>query len=111
MLTYTTDEAIKACERIMNIKLMSMSKVVCIDDKHWHNDSKCPDFGEVVTIETSFTCPTDGDLVYTFIEYPPITTGRIRCFSQKYFAPLSDIDETELVTEEFNEKYCVPVNR
>jgi hypothetical protein len=26
------------------------------------------------------------------------------------FAPLSGIDETELVSEEFEEKYCVPIN-
>jgi hypothetical protein len=30
---------------------------------------------------------------------------------QRNFARLSDLDETELVTEEFEEKYCVPVNR
>jgi hypothetical protein len=33
-------------------------------------------------------------------------------FDKRNFSPLdSDIDETELVTEEFEEKYCVPVNR
>lgn len=31
-------------------------------------------------------------------------------FDKRNFAPLSNLDETELVTEEFNEKYCVPVN-
>lgn len=31
-------------------------------------------------------------------------------FDKRNFAPLTGLDETELVTEEFNEKYCVPVN-
>lgn len=85
-------------------------KVVCIDDKHWHNDTKCPAFGEITTIERSFASPLSGDPVYSFTEYPPEHPRKIRCFSQKYFAPLSDLDETELVNEAFNEKYCVPVN-
>lgn len=29
-------------------------------------------------------------------------------FHEKLFAPLDDLDETELVTEEFKEKYYVP---
>jgi hypothetical protein len=32
-------------------------------------------------------------------------------YSAKCFSPLSDLDETTLVTEEFEEKYCVPVNK
>jgi hypothetical protein len=32
------------------------------------------------------------------------------CFHHSLFAMPSDLDETELVTEEFEEKYCVPVN-
>ena len=85
-------------------------KVICIDDKHWHSDSKCPAFGEISTVEKSFASPSDGEPVYSFIEYPPENPGKIRCFSQKYFTHLSGLDETELVTEEFEEKYCVPVN-
>lgn len=83
-------------------------RVICIDDKHWHSDSKCPAFGEIVTVEKSFTCP-QGEPVYSFVEYPNIRPHAFRCFSQKYFAPFSNLDETELVTEEFEEKYCVPV--
>ena len=83
---------------------------MCIDDKHWHSDTKCPAFGETVTVEKAFSSPIDGRPVYAFVEYPPIKPHNFRCFSQKYFAPCSDLDETELVTEEFNEKYCVPVN-
>lgn len=86
-------------------------KVLCIDDNHWHGDSKCPEFGDIVTVEKSFTSPSDGEPVYSFLEYPPVKPGTFRCFSQKYFAPLTGIDETTLVNEEFEEKYCVPVNR
>lgn len=32
-------------------------------------------------------------------------------YKAEHFAPLSGLDETELVTEEFEEKYCVPVNQ
>ena len=33
-------------------------------------------------------------------------------YAIKNFAPIdSDLDETTLVTEEFEEKYCVPVNQ
>lgn len=87
-----------------------MKKVICIDDKHWHSDTKCPAFGEIVTIESSFASPVSGDPVYTFIEYPPEPPRMFRCFSQKYFAPLSDLDETALVNEEWEEKVCEPVN-
>jgi hypothetical protein len=31
-------------------------------------------------------------------------------YDQRNFAQVSNLDETELVTEEFEEKYCVPVN-
>jgi hypothetical protein len=33
-------------------------------------------------------------------------------FRSTHFSPLAaDLDETELVTEEFEEKYCVPANK
>jgi len=32
-------------------------------------------------------------------------------YDQRDFAPLSDLDETTLVNEEWEEKYCVPVNK
>jgi hypothetical protein len=84
-------------------------KVICIDDKHWHSDTKCPAFGEIVTVEKAIPSPITGHPVYAFIEYPPEPPRLFRLFSQKYFAPLSDLDETTLVNEEFGEKYCVPV--
>jgi hypothetical protein len=83
---------------------------MCINDKHWHNDTRCPAFGEIVTVEKSFKSPISGDPVYSFTEYPPVNPHKIRCFSQKYFAPLSDLDETTLVNEEWEEKVCEPVN-
>jgi hypothetical protein len=79
-------------------------RVMCINDKKWHKDIPCPKFGEIVTVSDSDNCP-DGTPCYEFMEY-----GKDHWYSKKYFAPLTDLDETELVTEEFNEKYCVPVN-
>lgn len=32
-------------------------------------------------------------------------------FHHTLFAEVTDLDETELVTEEFEEKYCVPANK
>lgn len=74
-------------------------KVVCIDDTKWHKDSKCPSFMEVCTVSGSGPSPHSGELVYSFYEYPPLTGCAFRNFSQKYFAPVSDIEETELVKE------------
>jgi hypothetical protein len=74
-------------------------KVVCIDDTKWHKDFSCPSFSEVCTVSESSVSRVSGELVYSFFEYPtPIGHG-FRHFSQKYFAPVSDIDETELVNE------------
>lgn len=78
-------------------------KVMCIDDKHWKKDVPCPKFGEIVTV--SNTSNQRNGPAFEFKEY-----GIGHWYTQKYFAPISDLDETELVTEEFNEKYCVPVN-
>ncbi len=75
-------------------------KVMCIDDTHWFRPGlPCPEFGEVVTVCAAFTSPYNGEDVYAFVEYPLILGLKFRTFSQKYFAPLSDIDETELVNE------------
>lgn len=86
-----------------------MQKVMCINDKHWKNDMSCPIFGEVVTISNERKSPVSGEPCFEFEEYPCPPGHAFRIFSKKYFAPLSDLDETELVTEEFEEKYCVPV--
>lgn len=50
-----------------------------------------------------------GHCAYELSEFPP-QDGR-QLFSAKLFAEITDLDETTLVTEEFEEKYCVPVNR
>jgi hypothetical protein len=42
---------------------------------------------------------------YEFEEF-----GDEHVFDKRNFAPLTGADETELVTEAFEEKYCVPVN-
>lgn len=78
-------------------------KVMCIDESEWGNAHKCPSVGEIVTVAKDYI-DYEGDPVYEFVEY-----GEYACWEQRFFAPLSDLDETELVTEEFNEKYCVPV--
>lgn len=39
------------------------------------------------------------------------TDGDLHPFDKERFVPCSGINETELVTEEFEEKYCVPVNQ
>lgn len=72
-------------------------KVVCIDDTKWHNDSMCPSFGEICTVDKSFVSPITGIPVYSFLEYPVEPPSRFRCFHQNLFIHLSDIDECELV--------------
>jgi hypothetical protein len=84
-----------------------MKKVVCINSKNYRNplfDGPVPQEGDILTV--SWEGIEFGEAYYQFAEY-----------SQEYmytawrFAPLSDLDETELVTEEFEEKYCIPVKR
>lgn len=70
---------------------------MCINDKGWHSGSKCPVFGETCTVEKSFTSPSSGEPVYSFLEYPTEPPYLYRCFYQNRFVPLSDIDECELV--------------
>jgi hypothetical protein len=77
---------------------------MCIDDTKWKNDVPCPKFGEVVTVSGE-SVQINGP-AYEFAEY-----GKRNWYSKRYFAPLSGLDETELVTEEFEEKYCVPANK
>lgn len=87
-----------------------MKKVVCIDDSEFNiNRSpkvRTPSVGDIVTVAKAYLDIFDNnDPVYDFVEYPN------HMFSQRYFAELDgDLDETELVTEEFEEKYCLPVN-
>jgi hypothetical protein len=85
-----------------------MNKVICIDDKGFGKDFACPVFGETCTVERALTSPNSGVPSYTFVEYPPENGSGIRLFHQRRFVPLSDLDETTLVNEEWEEKYCVP---
>jgi hypothetical protein len=80
-------------------------KVICINDSEWGQAHKSPAVGEELTVSEDYI-DFEGDPVYEFVEY-----GDMATFEQKYFAPLSDLDETELVTEEFEEKYYVPINK
>lgn len=82
-----------------------MKKAVCVDSRNYKNplfDGPRPQEGDIVTV--SWEGFEYGIYYYQLVEYPQ---------EYKYaawrFAPISDIDESELVTEEFNEKYCVPV--
>lgn len=86
-----------------------MKKVICINSKNFGNpDFKgpAPKEGDTLTVSWEGHCKIHNIYSYEFAEYD----SRYR-YSAWRFAPLSDLDETELVTEEFEEKYCVPVNR
>jgi hypothetical protein len=87
-------------------------KLLCIKRHTTNNvgrsDVPGPDAGDEVTAvgEKMF----HGELHYRLEEYYEFERHRV-WFNAKNFVRLdSDLDETTLVTEEFNEKYCVPVN-
>lgn len=86
-----------------------MKKVICINDSEFRKNSHPQrpqiQMGDIVTVEKAYVDIFDNnDPVYEFVE---ISNSM---YSQRYFADFnSDLDETELVTEEFEEKYCVPV--
>jgi hypothetical protein len=63
-------------------------RVMCIDDTKWANDVPCPSFLEVVTVSKIDNSPRHRPS-YEFVEY-----GENNWYSQKYFAPVSDLDET-----------------
>lgn len=73
-------------------------KVMCIDDTHWRGTFGGPHCGEVVTV-IGDRINMQGIPAYEFLEYPPPPGCLYRIFSKKYFSPLSDIDESELVKE------------
>lgn len=83
-----------------------MKKVICINMKglgNRHFAGPIPKEGDILTV--SWEGYSDDIYSYCFAEYEQ----RFE-YSAWRFAPLdSDLDETELVTEEFEEKYCVPV--
>jgi lysine/ornithine N-monooxygenase len=90
-------------------------RVICVTHENFHGIERDknlphPEIGETVTVigEGVFAGFVD---CYMFQEYkspdPNIEWG----FDKRNFSPLTDLDETALVTEEFEEKYFVPVNR
>lgn len=88
-------------------------KVVCIDNKmrkySYADTSKYLIEGAVYSVvkEDTAICKVTGGIVlgYVLTGFPSDYV-----FAQDRFAPLSDLDETTLVNEEFEEKYCQPVN-
>jgi hypothetical protein len=72
-------------------------KMMCIDDNFITKDGFEPKFGEIVTA-TQTREPEFYDC-YDLLEYPLDSEGNEICFDKKHFAPLSDIDETELIKE------------
>lgn len=83
-----------------------MKKVVCIDTKNYGNDEfdgPNPKEGDILTVSRE-------GMFLDVYSYQFIECGPDYAYSAWRFAPLDGLDETELVTEAFEEKYCVPVN-
>lgn len=90
-------------------------KVMCIDNKcAFYGVHPYLKYGQ--TYEATGEClNADNQECYVIPELPISETDLgVENYGPVYrksrFIPLSDLDETELVSEEFNEKYCVPVN-
>ncbi len=72
-------------------------KVICIDDvwedcEGYHTTNTEIKFGTILTVIEAFT--DDSGSWYCFAEY-----DKDECFEQSAFAPLSNIDETELMEQ------------
>jgi hypothetical protein len=67
-----------------------------------------PDIGEIVTVINERV--VSGIDCYELAEYQSNSWIVKWFYDKRNFSPLDGPDETELVTEEFEEKYCVPVN-
>jgi len=84
-------------------------KVICIKVNRTNDqditDIPHPELGETVTVID--TDDKYGEHFYQLHEYPCYKGQRL-WYNSTSFAPLSNLDETELVTEEFKEKYCQP---
>lgn len=87
-------------------------KVQCIQVDRTNNHSipnlPHPELGETATVVDERI--RNGKLFYQLDGYEQYN-GKDVLYDSKKFIPLSDLDETTLVNEEFNEKYCVPVNQ
>lgn len=83
-----------------------MKKVVCINGRNKGNPLfSGPEHNEGDILTVSWEGMYDDVYSYKFVE-----SGNYYMYSAWRYAPLTDLDETTLVTEEFEEKYCVPVN-
>jgi len=85
-------------------------KVICIhvntSNDHDIPNIPHPELGETVTVIDEDAAYDEK--FYQFQEYATFQKKKV-WYNQKNFIPVSDIDETERVSEEFEEKYCVPV--
>lgn len=85
-------------------------KVICISETNYHGydhpEVPNPKVGDEVTVtgETVFR----GVDCYLLAEYVCPIPFADWLYDKRNFAPLDGLDETELVTEEFKEKYLVP---
>jgi len=75
-------------------------KVMCIDDRFQSPDiyNNTPVYGEIVTASQ---CSKWGDC-YEIAEYLKTLNGRPQSFRKILFAPISTIDETELLEQRNN---------
>lgn len=75
-----------------------------------NDKSKAPSSGKDPIVGEYYNSVNDillDDGLYYFLE--GFRTDE--CFHNSLFALPSDLDETTLVNEEFEEKYCLPVNK
>lgn len=89
-------------------------KVMCISHQNYNpglSDPNLPkpEIGEVCTVIGEHMA-YDIVACYELEEYQHWCSLIRIGYDKRNFAPLTGVDETELVTEEFEEKYCVPVN-
>ena len=87
-------------------------KVVCVNHELYDPEERPygpedPKIGDICEVEKAFDIYTIRGVFpcYYLVGY------HCSAYNQKNFAEITDLDETELVTEEFEEKYCIPVNR
>lgn len=87
-------------------------RVICIhvdnSNNHGIENLPHPELGETVTVIDERK--RNGKLFYQLQEYAQYD-GKDVLYNSKNFMRIFDLDETTLVTEEFEEKYCIPVNR
>ncbi len=68
-----------------------------------------PEVGEIVTVINERN--VSGVDCYELAEYQSPSKIMKWFYDKRNFSPLTGLDETTLVNEEWEEKYCVPVNQ